>query len=289
MKLKQMLKDFKFKWSVHGVGLAMAIGFLIGSSALVPGELSKRMFGQEDSVVNTDCSAFASRALDLANMDTFFSGGSGSPIGFDAESARAAGYSEESVSLASDIAVYADTYARSNRGDDLPEKTSRIEWLFNCGKEQVASVAEAMTEAAEEDDVSVLSACTDAGYQPHMCTCGVIGYPQPHGGSGWSTLTSHDNPHQYLLGEGYHEIFFPYSGQTDPNVRDYTRPRTWNSSTCGNNTYRDHGKVVTNSHYKEQVYFGWSPNGEPNPEVFISGPWPYVAWPAYVLWWHYWY
>ena len=28
MKLKQMLKDFKFKWSVHGVGLAMAIGFV---------------------------------------------------------------------------------------------------------------------------------------------------------------------------------------------------------------------------------------------------------------------
>ena len=33
------MKAFRWKWSVHGVGLAMAIGFLIGSSALVPGGL----------------------------------------------------------------------------------------------------------------------------------------------------------------------------------------------------------------------------------------------------------
>ena len=39
MMLKQVLKAFRWKWSVHGVGLAMAIGFLIGSSALVPGGL----------------------------------------------------------------------------------------------------------------------------------------------------------------------------------------------------------------------------------------------------------
>ena len=39
MKLKQMLKVFKFKWSVHGLGLVMAIAFLIGASALMPGGL----------------------------------------------------------------------------------------------------------------------------------------------------------------------------------------------------------------------------------------------------------
>lgn len=38
---------------------------------------------------------------------------------------------------------------------------------------------------------------------------------------------------------------------------------------------------------REQNYTG-EPGGEPNPEIYSSGPWPYPDWPLYVLWWHEW-
>ena len=100
-------------WIGHGDGNCLSIG----ASGLVPSELSKSLFSQEDVVIDTDCSEFLTRARDIGRMNSYFSGGKGSPIGFDEDAARRGGYSSESVALAKDLATYSDTFARSNPGD----------------------------------------------------------------------------------------------------------------------------------------------------------------------------
>jgi hypothetical protein len=81
-----------------------------------------------------------------------------------------------------------------------------------------------------------------------------------------------------------------------------TRPQTFTPALCGLNTYRDHAypslfQVRTCSDfdgnppctYQARLLiqdYTSSPGGEPNPELWRSGPWPDDEWPAYVYWWH---
>ena len=87
-----------------------------------------------------------------------------------------------------------------------------------------------------------------------------------------------DNPAALLKRLGYHET---------PNQAGggWTRPQTYQPWACGGSTFRDHADVTGPRSLSEQNYKG-SPGGEPNPEVYRSGPWPYPDWPAYVYWWH---
>lgn len=108
--------------------------------------------------------------------------------------------------------------------------------------------------------------------------CGGYATPRPDRAAPWIDRSS-PNPEQTLTSDGYHAT---------PNFAGggYTRPRTWKWWHCGWNTFRDHAYITGPTTYREQTYIGWTPNGEPNPKVYASGPWPYPDWPAYVYWWH---
>src|SRR6185295_1398442 len=110
-------------------------------------------------------------------------------------------------------------------------------------------------------------------------TCGWYSSPRPTTQAAWTEYSS-ANPTQTLLNLGYH----PPSGDVG---QGWTRPVTYKSWLCGWNTFRDHGYPKSTS-VREQRYKWFTPPGEPNPEVWISGPWPYPTWPGYVWWWHTW-
>ena len=111
--------------------------------------------------------------------------------------------------------------------------------------------------------------------------CGWYTNPKPARAADRVCFTGVLDPKAELLAKGYH-----HSGFFMEN--DWTRSQTWWAWPCGLWTFRDHGTIIDGTTYKEQRYVGWSPPGEPNPEVYLSGPWPYWDWPAYVYWWHEW-
>ncbi len=110
--------------------------------------------------------------------------------------------------------------------------------------------------------------------------CGYYPNPKPSTNGPWFTHQNISDPAATLRSWGYHETWPPdYTGG------GWTRPQTYKPFLCGWGTYRDHAFIAGPTTIREQNYTG-SPGGEPNPEVYRSGPWPYPDWPAYVYWWH---
>jgi hypothetical protein len=100
-------------------------------------------------------------------------------------------------------------------------------------------------------------------------------------------------PENYLSSQGYHKTRQRYFGG------GWTKPQTYQPYYCGADTFRDHGHIAEcgTTNYGDgtgvhrtcfvvrQEYYN-APYGEPNPEFYRSGPWPYITWPAYVAVWH---
>lgn len=120
--------------------------------------------------------------------------------------------------------------------------------------------------------------------------CGSIVRPRPRRAMPAVLVGEVADPAATLSSWGYHRTpGFAGGG--------WTRPQTYNPARCGISTYRDHAFVGlrftscigTACEFRwpirEQNYVA-APYGEPNPEVWRSGPWPYATWPAYVYWWH---
>lgn len=121
--------------------------------------------------------------------------------------------------------------------------------------------------------------------------CGYYWNPVPNTAAPWLDRGYFSDPSATLTSWGYHSTpGFAGGG--------WTRPQTYNRALgesaadlpalfgwCGWNTFRDHAYIRDTSYIMEQDYTGAIP-GEPNPEVYASGPWPYLDWPAYVYWWH---
>ena len=135
----------------------------------------------------------------------------------------------------------------------------------------------------EEDTAEVFSSCMEELNNQAACTCGIWGYPKPSSAANWSDIMQKPSAHDYLLGEGFHRTYWPFAASSD--THEYTKPHSYQSHLCGNGTFRDHALVDNITDYRIQLYTGWTPPGEPNPEVHETGPWPYIFWPAYVLWW----
>jgi hypothetical protein len=110
-----------------------------------------------------------------------------------------------------------------------------------------------------------------------MADCGIYWSLKPTVAKNWVTMHVNDSI-ATLRSWGYHDSHIPYAG--------WTRPQTWHPWNCGWHTFRDNAVPLDYYTLREQNYSGWSPRGEPNPEVYVSGPWPYSTWPAYVFWWH---
>jgi hypothetical protein len=106
--------------------------------------------------------------------------------------------------------------------------------------------------------------------------CGTWGNPKPTSSAPWVTWYLSTSK---LSDWGYHPTAW-YVG-----TNDFTRSKSWNTGWCRTNSFREHAIIKDINKFVEQKYDGYSPNGEPNPEV-DSYSWPYWNWPSYARWWH---
>lgn len=250
--------------------------------------------GQTPSTSNTESSSnvpflVQSKKLErMLSQPNLFQGGNGIPVTFDSQLASQQGFSPDDIELAEQLVALTNdlmtTSKKAGHGDvtqvDIDiSKYDRVERYFqqantftNNFKDKAKDYLKAEKLQTESNVKQIpLAEIWKANI------CGVWWNPRPSRGAPWINHSS-SNPANKLRSWGYHETpSFAGAG--------WTRPQTYNRWVCGWNTYRDHAYIL-NRTIREQKYTGWKPNGEPNPEVWASGPWPYAIWPAYVRWWH---
>lgn len=151
-------------------------------------------------------------------------------------------------------------------------KYPQLKWYFNLAKKfsgKELPVAKALVGSPVSESLS-------------RVICGWFPNPKPGRAKDTYTFSNVSDPEGVLRSWGYHPTI-----NTPLGNPGWTRARIWNPGFCGWNTYRDNANPnVSKKLIYEQNYAGWTPNGEPNPEIWASGPWPYPDWPTYVIWWH---
>jgi hypothetical protein len=254
---------------------------------------------------NSATLTFEELSLELAQMTDLFSGGMQldiqtpeeaetlvtmspsdvSPVVFDSATARARGFSMESIRLAEQLTTLSNRLIEesvqaqaSGRVANIDEHTIELHEFpaVNDYFEQarIASQNDALTTSIPQVEVS-------SWWREYHC--GTYWRPLPSRAKNYVVFYNIRNPANTLRSWGYHPTQpGSYAGG------GWTRPQTHRWWDCGWNTYRDHAYIWHNNQIHEQNYHGWSHRGEPNPEVWRSGPWPYSYWPSYVYWWHEW-
>ena len=237
------------------------------------------------------------RELRLMHENNLFKGGKskegegkGDPVRFDTVTAKKRNYSKESIVLGEQLAALTNELTASMSAEQPGIRDGQVDiskYPAVAAYFQDATAAIQATEGVPQgqQEANGLSASPEGiRAQPTFVTgqlvCGWYTNPKPNANKAWRWW-SNSNPDELMRSWGYHATSGLVGG-------GWTRPQTWNSWACGWGTYRDHAYNYGNAYVVEQNYDGWSPRGEPNPEVYLSGPWPYSDWPAYVYWWHTW-
>lgn len=222
------------------------------------------------------------------DVPSLYEGGDNQPLTFNSELASEKGFSPESIQLAEDLTAYQNALTAAQQ-KALNGDTSELENLDVSNYPVVEAYFEAADNFSQSKD---LTKSIDSGNENTKdqekaqnknwwaeYTCGTWWKPRPSRAASWRRWNV-SNGDSTLRSWGYHPTPSWAGG-------GYTRPRTYKPWVCGWNTYRDHGYTMhSNRTVMEQKYSGWSPPGEPNPEVWRSGPHPHPHWAAYVRWWH---
>lgn len=82
-----------------------------------------------------DCTNFNDRNRDVLQMDELFMSIVDDRVTFDEEAAREHGFSEKSITLARELATLSDAWLHTRPGDDPPEVTAHVQWLYDCATE----------------------------------------------------------------------------------------------------------------------------------------------------------
>ena len=245
---------------------------------------------QQEPPFSTDrasCIDFLAMTQNLIKMEDLFSGGNGELLEFDRSKARGLGFPESSILLAKELTEYINAWQQAPAATDMlgvtgsaPEKPPRVSAFFHCATQYNKNEKDSLRGEAS-------GGCTRGGVRltEAKCQCGHFLNPRPSREAGW---TRHSSPNRRatLIAAGYHYTPPPFAAWDNTH---FTRPQTYQPSLCGRKTFRDHAQIKdedNNDIYWTQEYTGWTPPGEPNPEIHRSGPWPYRTWPAYVAWWH---
>jgi len=280
----------RFFMGVRGWVLVAVIASVLG--------ITQRHPSSQNSRSDTD---FLVLNGELQQLHAFIAAGNGRKATFDLEAARSLRFSAQSLDLAKQmIEATNDIVARVAKslqelspgsatrttiGGPLNIDLSRYPALqdFLTRATEHRRQLESLSEPAQENLLDVERQVTRSlRVLPQIVginelyahfDCGYFPNPKPN-----RTVT---NPAATLQSWGYHRDpindLQPRSG--------WTRPHTYDWSVCGWDTFRDQAGIFGNQ-IAEQKYAGWTPPGEPNPEVWRSGPWPYAEWPVYVWWWH---
>lgn len=268
----------------------LLLAMLIVIFLLIP----NNVLANDTSSITREPTSYSNLVNDLAQMKGFFRGGktgknkmSFEPVTFNSKAAKAAGFSKESISLAEEIAGFSN-HIVDNQQQSLRSSPSgfssesfanvttfdypKMERFFELAKDESLS-----TDIIDEEPKVAEMNGWLCSLSP-QCTCGSYGNPRPSRSKD-RVFFEVSNAEETLRTWGYHPPF-ALEGE------GWTRPRTYKWLLCGFETFRDNAYPVSTTELWEQNYAGWEPNGEPNPEVYRSGPWPYPDWPAYVFWWH---
>jgi hypothetical protein len=229
---------------------------------------------------------FDTLSQDLVLMRDLFQGGGSQSVTFDSETARLRGFSPTSIRLAEEFVAYTNelifvaSTAPNIEAVDVTKLDVEVEQyhLLESYLEQATERRKRFNREAGRTGQRDSGPRIEGVPGVSEYYCGSFDRPLPSS-SAPSTLHNSSNPAETLRSWGYHETPSWAGG-------GWTRPQTYNAWLCGWNTYRDHAWITGPNTFREQKYTGWRPNGEPNPEVWRSGPWPYAYWPLYVRWWH---
>lgn len=227
---------------------------------------------------------------DLERMIDLFQGGSGVPVTFDVEQAEQQGFSSESIALAEQLATFSNDIVNSasepygvTPSVDITEVDIDVQ-----NYPLVANYFNAATNNSNEpiiEDEEPPPLPPESGVQPSSAAseywCGTWWRPRPNFTQSRQARTVSD-PAATLRSWGYHA---PPTWDARLQRLGWTRDKTYLPWLCGFRTFRDNASIDGKT-ILEQNYGNGTPPGEPNPEVWRSGPWPYAAWPAYVYWWH---
>lgn len=234
---------------------------------------------------------FDALSHDLVLMHDLFQGGNNQPVTFNSEAAYQRGFSPASIKLAEELTAHTNEliFAASTAPDMETVDVTKLD-----ADVQQYPLLESYLEEATERRKNADRDEEPLGAKPSVVEeapakiqgipgiseyqCGSFARPRPSRGAPWATHRR-SNPAATLRSWGYHETPSWAGG-------GWTRSQTYMPLLCGWNTYRDHAYISNSNTIREQNYAGWTPRGEPNPEVWRSGPWPYATWPVYVRWWH---
>lgn len=204
----------------------------------------------------------------------------------DTRAARRAGYSTDVVRLAAEIVAYQNAMLNETRKKGNRDIRQHKVPLKKFPK--VKEFYKAATKAARTDKVHT-SNSSDEDSSPDVTAlartrraCGDWNRPIPNYTPRWVNHGYKNRPARTLRNWGFHKTRFYACGARYSYTcqRDTTRPRYYYSryGVCSKPLFRDHGRF-----YNHRVYVQY---GEPNPEIFHVGIWPYWNWGAYVRWWH---
>lgn len=309
----------------HKAKVLMAIAVLAAalfSTALVGGQVGRGIVvappetGEgRDTAGGFPPQQFDELTRELALMEDLFGGGGTELVTFDAEAARRRGFSQQAIQLAGEMAFFTNDLivgARAGARAAAERSSAPVdnESVASRMVEVDVTTVEANTDVypllsgylksadAQADNAGTVraprlggpDAAGSAAQQNERTAglaipfvskrvCGSIGNPKPSRAAPRLTLRGLQSPSLFLRMQGYHETPGRAGG-------GWTRPQTYKPVLCGWHTYRDHAIITGRHSVSTQTYRGWEPDGEPNPEVWRSGPWPYRTWPAYVYWWH---
>lgn len=238
---------------------------------------------------------FQATSSQLALMSEFFGGGYSEgkiiPITFDNAAAREQGFLFEDIQLAEELTAFTnDIIAASAKvGTDNADVRDLDVDITNYPvlEKYFSEATKYSLQNATRSDSALSVGTPTINSLTSELICGALWNPVPARQKTWyyhpTTFSTRSAAETKLREWGYHSTVNLAGG-------GFTRPQTYNWTLCGFNTFRDHAyPYSTNGRWKiaEQNYTGSIP-GEPNPEVYASGPWPYRTWPAYVYWWHVW-
>ena len=243
---------------------------------MVHPETSAYARGQRDDFVQLSIDLVRFRRLGIMQGD--YEQG----VTFNEDLARKKGFSEQEIALGKQIVEATNILIAQSKTAQAKGELASVD-RFSLDLQRYPELRQFWNEAANVDvrsaqmnDLQSILEPLDVSGVSHW-VCGYYFHPVPAQSAPWHTHHSSD-PAATLRSWGYHPT---------PNLAGggWTRPQTYKWWLCGWSTYRDHAYIVNSSTFREQNYTGTVP-GEPNPEVYRSGPWPYPDWPVYVLCWH---
>jgi hypothetical protein len=215
---------------------------------------------------------FEKLSVDLISMEPYFAGNQGDMITFDSKLASQAGFSKESIQLAKEMTALTNNIVNQLKNAETSthtrSSTPKLDTVdINIDNyhllQKYFAAAKTADASPKRNARSVRGWCSWA-LSDTACYCGSFFYPRPNIKNPYKHYPLGNDPEGLVKSWGFHKTQIRYGG-------GWTRPQTYNPRYCGEGTYRDHiGIDYKNKRIVMQNYEGFTPRGEPNPEIFAD-------------------